>query len=93
MRSSARPKTPSARPERAEREAAIKEEEERERKEKEAEAAELERKATRKTPPWFAARRARTPKGSKVDLSTAAGAKAHLFARDEAEGSLGRPPR
>ena len=81
--------------ERAEREAAIKEEEERERKEKEAEAAELERKAKQiaKDAALVRGKTGKDPKGSKVDLSTAAGAKAHLLARDEAEGFVGPPTK
>ena len=82
--------------ERAEREAAIKEEEERERKEKEAEAAELDRRA-KQIAKEAAAVRGKTgkdPKGAtKLDLSTAAGAKAHLLARDEAEGFTGPPTK
>ena len=86
--------------ERAEREAAIKEEEERERAEKAAEAADLERRAAKIAQDALAARGKAGVKSSVKPASatvsastTAAAARAHLLARDEAEGFVGEPTR
>jgi len=78
--------------EKLEREAAIKEEEEREAKEKAAEAAELERKAARKRE--AAGKQANVKPAAPLSAAAAAAAaKAHLLARDEAEGFVGPPTK
>ena len=78
--------------EKLEREAAIKEEEEREAKEKAAEAAELERKAARKRE--AAGKQANVKPAAPLSAAAAAAAaKAHLLARDEAEGFAGPPTK
>ena len=79
----------------AEREAAVREEEERERAEKAAEAAELERKSQKIAKDAAAARGkpGADKKANEGGKQPGQSAKAHLLARDEAEGFTGPPTK